>query len=123
MTDNKFDCLLERLNSVRLERVAAVSGINKTDKQEAAIVKKLQTIRTEGLRPSSGQGVVDAEGNRIINNIRDGQLVRITNHLRDEHGIIGHVTNSANFIVEIRNETTRRPYRRAWWNLELIEKS
>ena len=63
MTDNEVDCLLERLNSVRLERAAAVRVINETDKQEAAIVKKLQTIRTDGSHSSSGQGVVDSEGN------------------------------------------------------------
>ena len=103
MTDNEIDCLIERLNNVRLKREAAVRVIGQSDRQEAAIVRKIQNIRADRTRPNLRHWVVDADGNHIKNNLREGQIVRITNYLRDEHSIVGKDVDSTGRIVDIRN--------------------
>ena len=48
------------------------------------------------------------------------QIVRITNHLRDEHGITGTVVSISrdDRLVKLKNRSTGKTYQRAWWNLE-----
>ena len=120
MTDNEIDCLIERLNSVRIAREAAVRVIGQSDRQEAVIVRRIQTIRARTSRDNAIPGVAIANVARH-NNLKVGQIVRITNRLRDEYNISGIVTNTNRRIVEIRNQLTGNRYSRAWWNLEVVE--
>ena len=123
MTDNEIDCLIEQLNSVRIAREAAVRVIGQSDRQEAAIVRRIQNIRAQASRTTTDNarpGVAIANAARH-NNLRRGQIVRITNRLRDEYNITGEVISTTRRIVVIRNELTGNRYSRAWWNLEVIE--
>ena len=47
-----------------------------------------------------------------------GQLLRITNRLRNEFGTTGKVIRVGDPFVTIRNVESNRKYTRAWFNLE-----
>ena len=115
-----FDCLIDQLNSIRLTREAAVRVIGQSDCQEAAIVRRIQSIRMERPIENARAGEAISNTNRH-NNLRVGHIVRITNRLRDKHNSIGKVSHISRGIVEIRNQLTEIRYLRVWWNLEPVE--
>ena len=114
MTDNEIDCLIEQLNNIHLKRESAVRVIGQNYKQKAVIVRRIQSIRANRPQPNPRREMVDTNGNRTEKNLQEGQIVRITNHLREKHGIFGKVVISSRRIVEIRNESTGRHHSRAW---------
>ena len=104
--------LIEQLNNIRVERKEAVRIIGQTDRQEAEIITKWR--RRE---------VTDVNAYHASNDFCIGQIVEITNRLRDEFGTTGEVISVGCTKVEIRNTTTRRKYSRAHWNLRLVPQS
>lgn len=109
MTDDEIDRLARQLERVRLQREEALRVVERSDNTERELLNRIQTARRNN--PSSRQ-----------NPLRVGDVVRITNTLRNEHGIIGTVESSPARLVTIRNANTRRTYTRGWWNLELIHR-
>lgn len=78
MTENEIVYLIERLNNVRLRREAAVRVIGQSDRQEVAIVRRIQIIQSERPRDTARPRVTTANTTRHKNLIV-GQNVRITN--------------------------------------------
>ena len=50
-----------------------------------------------------------------------GDIIAITNRLRNKFGIVGKIEKIGVRLVKIVNSSTNKTYSRAWWNLRLIE--
>ena len=122
MSDGDINELIEQLNSIRVEREEAVRIIGRTNRQEAQIISDLQALQRTRRRRETTDANANHEPIRS-NEFRIGQLVEITNRLRDEFGITGVVTSVGHTRVELKNSTTERKYSRAHWNLRLVPQS
>ena len=112
-----MDDLTGQLRNLRLRRREAEIEyqrlVDNTNRTEEELVRQIQELATAARhRRNSVTGV---------NCLIIGDNVRITNHLRSEHGIKGVVNSSGRHMVEICNQTTRRRYTRAGRNLKRIE--
>ena len=109
MNDDDIDELTRQLQNVRLGREQALRAVTQADEYEREIIQRIRTVRRH-----------DPQLRR--NPHRVGDIVRITNTLRNEYGIVGIVTSSPPRLVTIRNRNTSRNYIRGWWNLELVHR-
>ena len=111
MCDDNIDDLTRQLERLRLRREEALRVVDETNQAEDNIITRIRQARAANPR-------------RRDNPHRPGDIVRITNTLRDEYGIVGTVlppsTNRSRLII-IRNQATRLLYTRGWWNLELVQ--
>ena len=110
MLNQDIDALTERLASIRLERAKAIERLEKVNEAEIETLKSLEEAKTKA--GTSKRGVCS---------FVEGDIVRITNRLRNEYGTVGMVRTIRNRQVTIRNSGTGIDYHRAWFNLELVE--
>ena len=71
---------------------------------------------------SAGQGLPTLRAAKKKH--QPGDIVWITNLLRDEYGIVGTVlprSASRSRLIKIKNQNTHHTYTRGWWNLELVQ--
>ena len=116
MTNGDINRLIEQLNNIRVEREEAVRIIGQTDRQEAEIIANLQALQQTRRRRKP----TNVNANHAPNDFCIGQIVEITNRLRDKCGTTGEVISIGHTKIEIRNTTTRNKYSRAYWNLRLV---
>ena len=101
MIDDDIDTLTRQLQNVRLGREQALRAVTQADEYERELIRRIRTVRRH-----------DPQLRR--NPHRVGDIVRITNTLRNEYGIVGIVTSSPSRLVTIRNRNTSRNYIRGW---------
>ena len=107
--DDDIDDLSRQLERVRLQREEAQQAVERAENSERELIERIRVARRNNPR-------------RRTNPHRIGDIVRITNTLRNEHGIVGTVISLPGRLVTIRNEETQNTYVRGWWNLELIHR-
>ena len=110
MLNQDIDALTERLANIRLERARAIERLEKANEAEIETLKSLEEAKAKA-----------ATNKRGVCSLVKGDIVRITNRLRDEYGTVGMVRTIRNRQVTIRNSGTGIDYHRAWFNLELVE--
>ena len=120
MSDGDINELIEQLSSIRIEREKAVRVISRTNRQEAQVISDLQALQLTRRRRGTN---ANANANQPPNEFRIGQLVRITNSLRNEFGTTGVVTSVGHTRVEVKNSATGKKYSRAHWNLQLVSQT
>jgi len=108
MINTEVESLTNQLREIRLERANVVELLEKITKDEVSDVKELEEAKTK--IPSRGTCPFDT-----------GNILRMTNHLRDKYSTVGEARKVCNTLVTIRNSGTGNDYYRAWWNLELVE--
>ena len=111
MSNDDIDNLTRELERLRLRRVEAIRTIDDANRAETHIIARIRRARASN--PA-----------RRENYHRPRDIVRITNILRDEYGIVGTVvppSTSRSRLIKIENQNTRRTYTRGWWNLELVQ--
>lgn len=122
MTDNDDDNsiikLTAALNKVQISREIALAQLEQANQQETLLLERLVTARSTRIDRARTE-------QPDVNPFSVGDHVRITNHLRDEHGTTGIVisTSRDDRLVKLQNEHTRKKYQRAWWNLEIFRTS
>ena len=109
MSDDEIEQLTQQFESVRIQRQATIEALERVNQAESNLISQIRAAMRRN--PA-----------RQRNPHRIGDYVRITNHLRNEHGITGVVVSSPARLVTIRNERTRREYTRGWWNLAPAER-
>ena len=116
MANSNIDDFIAKLRDLRLARAQSLtevegiqSRLNKGNRREERILNRIQTTA----RAAGRQGPAR-------NRLRVGDIVRITNTLRDEYSTIGTVTRVGPRFVTIQGKNDRRTYTRGWWNLELV---
>ena len=110
MSDDNIDDLTRQLERLRLRREEALRTIDNANRAETDIIARIRRARANN--PT-----------RRENSHRQGDIVRITNVLRNEHGIVGTVlppSGPRSRLITIQNQSTSRKYTRGWWNLELV---
>lgn len=122
MSDGDINELIEQLSSIRIEREKAVRVISRTNRQEAQVISDLQALQLTRRRRGTDANA-NANANQPPNEFRIGQLVRITNRLRNEFGTTGVVTSVGHTRVEVKNSATGKKYSRAHWNLQLVSQT
>ena len=110
MLNHDIDALTERLANIRLERVKAIERLEKVNEAEIETLKSLEEAKAKA--EASKRGVCS---------FVEGDIIRITNRLRNEYGTVGMVRIICNRQVTIRNSGIRIDYQRAWFNLRLVE--
>ena len=111
MRNDDIDDLARQLERLRIRREEAARVIQETNRAEEEIITRIRRARA-------------ANPSRRLNPHRPGDIVRITNVLRDEYGTVGTVlppSTSTSRLIRIRNQSSNREYQRGWWNLELVE--
>ena len=108
MLNHDVDDLTKELQELRLERAEAIENLQRINNAEIATLRKIEAAKAIGPKERTC-------------NFAKGDILRITNHLRDEHGKVGTVTHVGKTLITIRNSGTKAYYKRAWWNLEIIE--
>ena len=80
MLNQDIDVLIKRLKIVRLQRAETLSRLDEINKSETVLLKNIQEAKEASLptKTKSNPFVV-------------GDVLRITNRLRDEFGIVGEV--------------------------------
>ena len=107
MTDEDIDQLTRQLEGIRIQREEALQTLARTSQTEQEIIERIRAVRRRN--PALRR-----------NPHRIGDIVRITNSLRNEYGTVGEVISIAPRLVTIRNRDTNREYKRGWWNLERV---
>ena len=108
MINTEVESLTNQLREIRLERANVVELLDKITKDEVSDVKELEETKTK----ISSRGTCPFD---------TGNILRMTNHLRDKYSTVGEARKVCNTLVTIRNSGTGNDYYRAWWNLELVE--
>ena len=105
--DENINRLTRQLEGIRLQREEALRQLEQTSQAEQVLIQRIRAAR---------------RGNPALrrNPHKVGDIVRITNTLRDEYGTIGVVESSPHRLVTIRNQDTGTRYIRGWWNLEPV---
>ena len=111
MSIEEIDNITKQLSQIRIRRENAIRALETANEQESCLLRRLQRVRSV------------ARPNKENNPHKIGDIVRITNKLRDEFGTISVVTSwitSHSRLIDIKNTTTNIKYTRAWLNLELV---
>jgi len=101
MINTEVESLTNQLREIRLAQVNVVELLEKITKAEVKAVKELKEAKTK----VSSRGTCS---------FATGNIIRITNHLRNEHGTVGEAMKVCNTLVNIRNSGTSKNYYRAW---------
>ena len=112
MLNQDVEELTLALAQIRLEREEIVQALDATNRRENELIQNLNAARAAAAEATNAED----RNPHVI-----GDLLSITNDLRNEFGITGRVTRSGRTFVTIRNSTTRRTYTRAWFNLSPVE--
>ena len=110
MTTNDIDKLTRQLSHIRIQREKAIREVEAASAQETLLLRRLHTARS---------AIAPTEHNPHTR----GNRVKITNRLRDEHGIVGVITSKStpySRLLNIWDTTTNNKYTRAWWNLKSV---
>ena len=108
MLNHDVDALTKQLENIRIEQANAIENLKKINEAEIDTLKEIVEAQAKTRKRKDCPFVV-------------GDILRITNRLRQEYGTVGMVTKVCNTRVTIRNSGTGNDYQRAWWNLELVE--
>ena len=115
MLNQEVDDLIDILANLRIRRETILRTLGDLNLQELELHEDLAAARlAAAAAPTAAEPDADTNPHSI------GDTVTIGNNLRDEFGVSGTVIKSGVRLVTIRNETTRRTYTRAWWNLTSI---
>ena len=106
MLNQEVDDITRQLKDIRLERARAVKRLEEINETETNLLKNLHRAKAKN------QGTCP---------FAKGDIVAITNHLRNEFGIVWKIEKIGVRLVNIVNSSTNKTYSRAWWNLRLIE--
>ena len=112
MLNQDVDNLILALSQIQMEREEIIQALDTTNRRDTELIRGLNAARAVAAE-------TEAAANRNPHVV--GNLLSITNDLRNEFGITGQVTRSGHTFVKIRNSTTRRTYARAWFNLSPVE--
>ena len=111
MLNQEVDDLTRALAKIRLNREKIIRALYNINKRKSELLQDLQTAAVAAAAAAT-------EDTADTNPHARGDLLTITNDLRDEFGIMGRVIRSGVTFVTIRNITTRKTYTRVWWNLK-----
>ena len=110
LNSDNVDVLTKQLEELRLERVNAIEYLEELSKHEITTIKRLDEAKAKA--EASTKGVCPF----VL-----GDIVRITNRLRNEYRTVGTVRKIRNRQITIRNSGSGIDYNRAWFNLDLVE--
>ena len=113
MLNQEVDNLIDSLADLRIRRENILCTLGDINMQETELQEDLVTAITTAAAEA-------AEPNGDNNPYSIGELLSITNNLRDEFRTTGTVIRTGVRLVTIRDTDTRRIYTRAWWNLAPI---
>ena len=121
-----MDELVDELNRLRIDRDAAARAYQRTVDESVRREREILDTIVQNHQITGRERREAQFNNNIRNNrrnpIREGDIVRITNHCKEEeHGIVGEVTHITRRMVELRCADTQKYYSRAWWNVERAE--
>lgn len=109
MSNQDIDELTRALKKIRLEREKAIEILDNLNKRESDMLTNLHEVRAASLAGTDTCPFVI------------GDIIMITNHLRDKYGRVGEVKKIGKTLVTIVNSSTRRKYWKSWKYLALIE--
>ena len=102
MLDQDVDALIKQLKDIRLEQDETLARLEDINKSETELIKSIHRAKQASLKKKASNPFVI------------GDILRITNHLRDEFGTVGKVWKACTTKVHIRNSDTGKDYSRAW---------
>ena len=100
--------MTRQLKDIRLEQASAIDHLDRINKAEIKALKELEKAKNK---------VTVEESFPFIK----GDILRVTNRLRDKYRKVGKVKKICKTQVTIQNSGTGRKYCRAWYSLELVK--
>ena len=109
LKSDNIDVLTKQLEELRLERVNVIEYLEELNKREIKTIKRLEEANAKA----------EASVKRVCLFVL-GDIVCITNRLRNEYGTVGTVRKIRNRPVTIRKSGSDVDYNRARINLDLV---
>ena len=106
MRNHNVNDLTESLAKLRLDREDLVRELEATNRREYDLIREIHAA--EAVAIAAAESIASREAEEDRNPYKKGQILSITNNLRNEFGITDKVVRLGKVLVMIRNSSTGR---------------